>query len=343
MIRLSVVVPCYKVEKYLRRCLDSLISQTLEGVELVCINDGSPDNCLQILREYQKDHPDRMIIINQENQGVWKARRAGIAAANGEYIGFIDPDDYVLPDYAEKLYSRATSSDADIVCCGFDRIDADTDKKYSTEMMSFPYDIFDIRQEPGLMLEVNAAIWNKIFRASVIKDMPDLVNTPGALDDMVFAQLMYMRAGKIAFVKESLIHYMVRTDSIIKTTDETKIPSLYSAMCEVRDLWKVECPELLTYLDGAAFLHLGISLMHQISRSGRKQLKSAYRKNREYLDKEFSGWRKNPYIKLSYVNKHRGANRKVHAVRVIYGMGLAIPFLLAYSRMIRHLGVDIKW
>ena len=343
MVRLSVVIPCYKVEQYLKRCLDSLLDQAFDGLELVCINDGSPDDSLRILREYQSMYPDRIVVIDQENQGVWKERRAGIAAATGEYIGFIDPDDYVLPGYAQRLYSTAVDNNADIACCGFDRIDADTGKKYSTEMVSFPYDSFDIRQEPGLMLEVNAAIWNKIFRAEVIKGMKDLKTVPRALDDMVFAHLMYMNAGRIAFAGESLIHYMVRRDSIIKTTDETRIPSLYKAMCELRDLWTAECPELLKYLDGAAFLHLGISLMHQISGGGRSVLKRAYKANKAYLDKEFPGWRKNPYITGSFVRKHKGANRKVHTVRVIYRMGLAVPFHLIYSRMIRRLGVDVKW
>ena len=343
MVRLSVVIPCYKVEQYLKRCLDSLLGQTFEGLELVCINDGSPDDCLAILREYQNRFPDRIVVIDQENQGVWKARRAGIAAASGEYIGFIDPDDYVLPGYAEKLYSTASQYGADIACCGFDRINADTGKKYSTEMVSFPYDSFNIKTEPGLMLEVNAAIWNKIFRADVIKGMRDLETVPRALDDMVFAHLMYMNAGRIAFAGESLIHYMVRRDSIIKTTDETRIPSLYEAMCELRDMWNDECPELLRYLDGAAFLHLGISLMHQISGGGRARLKKAYKVNKDYLDREFPGWRKNPYITGSFVRRHRGANRKVHIVRVIYRMGLAVPFHLIYSRMINRLGVDVKW
>ena len=157
--KLSVVVPCYKVEKYLPRCLDSLLSQSLTELEIVCINDGSPDNCLSILKKYKEKYGDRIVIIEKQNEGVWKARLDGIRAAHGEYIGFLDSDDYVKPGYAKKLYELARKHDADIACCAYDRIDEPTGKLYSREMTHFKYRSFDIQKDPGLLLEVNTAPW----------------------------------------------------------------------------------------------------------------------------------------------------------------------------------------
>ena len=105
--KLSIIVPCYKVEKYLPRCLDSLVNQTLEDIEIICINDGSPDNCLKILKEYQKKYKDKIVIIDKKNEGVWRGRKDGIKKATGEFIGFVDSDDYVDVTFAEKLYSKA--------------------------------------------------------------------------------------------------------------------------------------------------------------------------------------------------------------------------------------------
>ena len=122
----SIIIPCYNVEKYLPRCLDSLVNQTLNDLEIICINDGSPDNCLAILRDYEQRYHDTIVVIDKENEGVWRGLLDAIAIARGEYIGFVDSDDYVEPDFAERLYSAAKENDADISVCGFRRVDVDT-------------------------------------------------------------------------------------------------------------------------------------------------------------------------------------------------------------------------
>ena len=101
--KLSIIVPCYKVEKYLPRCLDTLVNQTLEDIEAICINDGSPDNCLKILKKYQKKYGDKIVIIDKQNEGVWKGRHDGIKIAKGEYIG--DYDNYGIQVVFECQYS----------------------------------------------------------------------------------------------------------------------------------------------------------------------------------------------------------------------------------------------
>ena len=111
--KVSVIIPVYKVENFLRRCLDSVVGQTLQDMEIICVNDGSPDNCLNILKEYQGKY-DNIVIIDKKNEGVWKARVDGIQKATGEYITFIDSDDYIALDCIEKLYSVAKKDYADI-------------------------------------------------------------------------------------------------------------------------------------------------------------------------------------------------------------------------------------
>lgn len=115
MHKVSVVIPIYNVEKYLRQCLDSVVNQTLKDIEIICINDGSTDNSLDILEEYAQDD-DRIKIVNlKENMGVSNARNKGIEHASGEYIGFVDPDDYIDTDFYGKLYKKASETNADIV------------------------------------------------------------------------------------------------------------------------------------------------------------------------------------------------------------------------------------
>lgn len=271
MKKLSIIVPVYKVEKYLPGCLDSLLTQTLKDIEIICINDGSPDNCLQILRDYQErsaasDGP-QIVIIDKQNEGTWKGRWDGIAKAQGEYIGFLDSDDTASPTFAESLYTTAKNADADIAVCGFDRIELETGKRLSREMAG-PREGFTIANDPGRLIELNGAPWNKCFKAEHLKHMHNLSATPAILDDLAFHLLAYLNMhGKVVFVPESNIHYMVRGDSLINTVKHEAVDNVLAAFLEIKGFYKNERPELTEVLDAIAFLHLGVSLVYRLSAS----------------------------------------------------------------------------
>ena len=115
-VKVSIIVPVYNVEKYLRQCVDSIVNQSLKEIEIICINDGSTDNSLQILEGYaQRDK--RIKIINKRNEGLSTARNTGMEYATGEYIGFVDSDDFINEKMYENLYKNAKSNKSDIVMC----------------------------------------------------------------------------------------------------------------------------------------------------------------------------------------------------------------------------------
>ncbi len=344
--KVSLIIPCYKVEKYLPKCLDTLVEQTLDGIEVIAVNDGSPDNCLKILKSYKKKFTgnNELVIIDKENEGVWKGRFDGIDKARGEYIGFIDSDDYVSKDYAKKLYNAVTKSKADISICGFDRIDLDTGKLYSREMCNFKYKKLTLPQDGGLLLEINGAPWNKLFKSELLKNMHKMKNIPKVLDDMMFNQLAYVQSKKIVFIDDSLYYYMVRKDSIINTINLEKLPSVYAAMKEVKDVYREQKPELLNYIDANAFLHVGISLMYRVYADKNIDFNDVLRKNTQYLNENFPNWiSNNEYLKLNWINKHKKANKKLWIVKCFYKTHLFKFFLWCYTFMINHVGVDIKW
>ena len=341
--KVSIIVPCYKVEEYLPRCLDTLMNQTLEEIEAICINDGSPDNCLKILKKYQKKYGDKIVIIDKKNEGVWRGRKDGIKIAKGEHIGFVDSDDYVTEDFAEKLYNAAKENNADISVCGFDRIDLLTGKVYSTEMTKPKFKEIYVNKNPGLLLEINGAPWNKLYKSEILKKAHDLKNVPKILDDMMFIQLAYLNTKKIVFINDSLYRYIVRSDSIINTINLDKVPSTYNAMVEIRDYYKKENKKLLEYVDSNAFLHLGVSLMYRLYATKDINFKKELKKNTEFLDKNFPKWRNSSYITHKFVRENKGANKKLWIVRQFYRMNLFPFFLRCYSFMINKCKVDIKW
>ncbi|MEF2559472.1 MAG: glycosyltransferase family 2 protein [Eggerthellaceae bacterium] len=339
----SIIVPCYNVEKYLPRCLDSLVNQTLQDIEIICINDGSPDHCIDILRKYERRFPDVIVIIDKQNEGVWRGRFDAIAIAQGEYIGFVDSDDYVEPNFAEKLYSAASADDSDIAVCGFHRIDVDSNKILNTEMVDVRPSFY-AQQEPERLLELNGAPWNKFFRASILKNLHDFEVPPKIFDDMMLHLLAYPSVKKVTFTPHALVNYIIRNDSIMTTIDKSKIESTYNAMLEVKDVYEHIAPKsLIDFLDAAAFLHLGISLMFRISYDPTVNLSSELEQNKMYLSANFPTWNTSAVISAHAAKKNGGALRKAYFARKIYNSPFMPLAVKIYRTMIHNLPFDIKW
>lgn|SRR5574344_192914 len=341
--KISIIIPVYKVEKYIRRCMESLVNQTLADIELICINDGSPDNCLEILKEYKSKYPDKVVIIDKKNEGVWKGRYDGIKIARGEYITFTDSDDYVALDYAEKLYNAVKKTDSDIAICGFYRVDVDTEHVFSKEMNKFEGKILDMEKNPEGLLSINGALWNKLYKAELLKKMSNLNKPPRVLDDMMFFLLIAINAKKMCYINDCLYYYMVRQDSIMTTVKKEQVTSSENAMLEVKNIYKENKPELLPVIDALAFLHFGISLMFRVSCDANAKLKDELKLNREYLNKNFPTWRKSKYLSMWYCIRHGFANVKVAIMKKVYVLHMFGLFLKFYKFMISKLKIDIKW
>ena len=343
--KISIIVPVYKVEKYLRRSMDSLVNQTLDDIEVICINDGSPDNCLSILKEYKEKYKDKnIVIIDKQNEGVWKGRYDGIKKATGEYIAFVDSDDYITLDYAEKLYTAAKKDNSDIVVSGYYRVDVETEHVYSTEMTGFTDRKIDMDVNPEDILTINTALWNKLYKAEVLKKLKNLEKPPRILDDMMFLLLAYLNTKTISFIDNPLYYYMVRSDSIMSQIKKEQIESTENAMIEIKNIYQNDenGKNRIEVIDSMAFLHFGISLMFRMS-SDKKNFKSVLKQNRKYLDENFSLWRKNKYLKIGYCISHKSKNFKVAVMKKAYLLHMYRAFLTVYKFILRVFKIDIKW
>jgi glycosyltransferase involved in cell wall biosynthesis len=170
-IKLSVIIPVYNAADFLVDCIESLLSQTVQESEFIFVNDGSTDSSQQIIKQFQ-EKDDRIILINQENAGRSIARNIGISKASGEYIGFVDSDDFVLEDMFEALYKRATESDSDIVISNYF---LGRDGKYIAKDAIFPVDVvYDqnfIQKNiiPNLIEREDLfSVWNKIYKRALV-------------------------------------------------------------------------------------------------------------------------------------------------------------------------------
>ena len=223
-------------------------------------------------------------------------------------------------------------------------MDVDTGHVYSTEMTQFSGKVIDMKKNPEDILSINTALWNKLYKAEVLKNMHNLPNPPRIFDDMMFLLMAYLNTNKISFISDSLYYYMVRSDSIMATIKKEQLESTEKAMLDVKKIYESEetGKRLLPVLDAMAFLHFGISLMFRISADKTSNFKEELKKNKEYLDSNFSSWKTSEYLKLSYCMKHK-SNTKVAIMRKIYKSGLFRVFLALYNFMINKLKIDIKW
>ncbi len=161
MAKISIIVPMYNSEKHIKKCLESILNQTYEDFELLLINDGSTDITESIIKKYDDD---RIKYYKNENQGIGKARNYGIEKSKGEYIVFIDSDDYVEKTMLEKLINKIESDKLDIVICDYYR----KNKNRIKEEKLISFENTSIKDNEEVLLKINLSVWNKIFRKSLI-------------------------------------------------------------------------------------------------------------------------------------------------------------------------------
>ena len=209
---LSVIIPVYNVEPYLEQCLDSVVNQTYKNLEIICINDGSTDNSLKILEKYQKKDK-RIKVINQKNKGVSVARNAGLDVATGEYIAFVDSDDYLeLNAYEESMKVMLADRSVDLVEFRVN-IFADNDDPINVnreKVICRYYDtIFKLKQH-------SIVLWNKIFKAETIRKKGiRFLSGIVIAGDQYFSNAYFMLTHKTSFLDLCLYNYRVRNDSLI--------------------------------------------------------------------------------------------------------------------------------
>lgn len=214
---ISVVVPIYKVEKYLTKCVDSICSQTYKNLEIILVDDGSPDSCGDICEQYGK-RDERIQVIHKENGGLSDARNAGLEAASGSYIIFIDSDDYIHAAMIETLYTLARNKKADIAVCGlkliFDEekgdVQADITKAQTVTIAS---EEERLQYFFGKTQMIFTVAWNKLYKRELFQD----IRYPkGKLHEDEFTTYKLMdKAERIAYTDAELYFYVQRKDSIM--------------------------------------------------------------------------------------------------------------------------------
>lgn len=218
MKKISIIVPVYNVEKYVEKCIQSLINQSYKNIEIILVDDGSNDRSNKIIDEYAKVD-SRILTIHQKNKGVSAARNAGLKVATGEYVGFVDPDDYVDYQMYETMLKKIELNMSDLAVCGFSKVTELSDKEeifeIKDELLSpkkCVEDLFDFRGGYA----IKPSVWNKLFRRDKIGDLKFDENI-GISEDFKFVVQYILKCNSIVYVKQAFYKNLQRDGSITRS------------------------------------------------------------------------------------------------------------------------------
>ena len=219
---ISIVVPIYKVEKYLKKCIDSIVNQTYKNIEIILVDDGSPDNCGNIIEEYRKAD-ERVKTIHQKNGGLSDARNNGIKIASGKYILYIDSDDWIEKNMVEVLYKNIVDNDADISICEFIEED-DNETELSNKNYNGQIVVFNKIEAIQDLIEqrfITNHAWNKLYK----KELFDNIEYPKGqlMEDISTTYKLFENSKKIVYQNIALYHYIQRGSSILGNITQKRI------------------------------------------------------------------------------------------------------------------------
>ncbi|MDD4036128.1 MAG: glycosyltransferase [Bacilli bacterium] len=211
MFKISIIIPVYNTEQYLKKCIESILNQTIDGIEVIIVNDGSTDNSLDIINKYQKKY-NNIVVINQPNSGQGSARNAALDIARGEYIGFVDSDDWVNPEMYEKLYKRAKDDGSDIVVCDFVNVYSNCERIIKVNSFE-PTNVCD---NIKIIFDDIKGPCNKIYKAGLFKTN----RFPGKIrfEDFALLPILFYESKRVSKLDEPLYYYLQRDNSTMGKT-----------------------------------------------------------------------------------------------------------------------------
>lgn len=315
MKKISVIVPVYNTEKYLEKCLDSISSQTYSNLEIIVVDDGSKDNSAYVYNKFkQKD--SRVVIICKNNGGLSDARNYGIIHSTGEYICFIDSDDYIEVDYIEKMYNAIEKYNADICCCG-KIIETKNKSNYVNTKNEFVVNSVEALKLYLQKKEIDNSAVDKLYKRILF----DHIRFPIGkyYEDIGTVYKLFIASNNIVHIKNPLYHYVMREQSIShERYSEKQLDSLYMTKEAVNDIMRLY-PQLKEYATAYYALEL-VTTIRQIYHSlGKEEIYTKYNSIFEEYCENF---------KLFICNRHIPFLKKIMMIFIRYRFFILVDRIL---------------
>lgn len=287
MTKVSLIVPIYNSQNYLEKCIKSLISQTLKDIQIILINDGSTDNSEKIIKSFDDE---RIVYISKNNEGIGKTRNLGIDKATGEFLAFVDSDDYLNEHFCEYMYQKAVNDDCDLVVCDF------FEERNTLVGIKFKdFKDTNLRETPELINYINLGPCNKLYKKSLFDDKSNRFEENLKYEDAPFVVKMLVSANRIGKVNDYLTYYVIHSNSETTIRDKRMCDILEITDIIVNDLKKVDYPN--DSLVSLAVMILTDYTIQQRYISDVKYRHDFINKAFKYLNNLDRKWRRCSYLK----------------------------------------------
>lgn len=301
MTKISIIVPIYNASAYLKKCIDSLLNQTLKDIEIILINDGSTDDSKDIVKSY-KDK--RIVFIDKKNEGIGITRNLGISKACGEYISFVDSDDYVDKCFCEKMYRKAVESDCDIVIC-----DHYEDKLGLKPIRFLDFEDTSLKDNPTLINHINLGPCNKIFKRNMFMNKKNRFVENLKYEDAPLVCKLLCEANRIGKLNELLYYYVIHGRSQTTIRDD-KIFDIFKITDKIFDIL-TQYEYLKRPTVNLVVMMLTDYTIQQRYIKSRKTRTQFIDVAFEYLDRLDHQWRKCEYLKRFPFHKRFVKSNKI--------------------------------
>ncbi len=297
MPRISVIVPFYNVEGYIEKCLETLVNQTFQDIEIILVNDGSKDRSEEIAKKFANRYENKIVYLEKENGGLSSARNFGLAHARGEYVAFVDSDDYIEKNMYEKMYNLIIKERCDMVECDFyweypNKKKIDTGKLYNNK---------------NQMLEnVRVVAWNKLIKKEIIDKHGIEFPNGYQYEDVEFTYKLIPYIQKVSFLKEPMVHYIQRTKSISNSQNE-KTMQIFDVLEHVINYYK-ENGLYKNYEKELEYIYVRYAFCSSLKRIMKiedEELKDKLiKKTWDIVNEKFPNWKGNEVLKKNKTLKN---------------------------------------
>lgn len=287
MAKVSLIVPIYNSQNYLEKCIKSLLNQTLKDIQIILINDGSTDGSEKIIKSFDDE---RIVYISKNNEGIGKTRNLGIDKATGEFLAFVDSDDYLNEHFCEYMYQKAVNDDCDLVVCDFFE-----DRNTLVGIKFKDFKDTNLRETPELINYINLGPCNKLYKKSLFDDKSNRFEENLKYEDAPFVVKMLLSANKIGKVNDYLTYYVIHSNSETTIRDKRMYDILEITDIIVNDLKKVDYPN--DSLVSLAVMILTDYTIQQRYISDVKYRHDFINKAFKYLNNLDRKWRRCSYLK----------------------------------------------